>query len=48
LFEVPMTAGVAVGVAAAWLFPVWAAIGAVAALVAHLTLVVERVDEPKL
>ncbi len=46
LIEVPLTAGVAVGVAAAWLFPVWAAIGAVAALVAHLTIVVERSQPP--
>lgn len=46
LIEVPLTAGVAVGVATAWLFPVWAAIGAIAALAAHLTIVVERGDVP--
>ncbi len=46
LIEVPLTAGVAVGVATAWLFPVWAAIGAIAALAAHLTIVVERADTP--
>lgn len=46
LIEVPLTAGVAVGVATAWLFPVWAAIGAIAALAAHLTIVVERSETP--
>jgi len=38
LIEVPLT----VGVIGAVLLPVWAAIGAVAALAANLTLVVER------
>jgi hypothetical protein len=41
LIEVPLTIGV-VGVI---LLPVWAAIGAIAALAANLTIVVERVDE---
>jgi len=40
LFEVPLTAGV-VGVV---LLPVWAAIGAVAALAASYTIAVELVD----
>lgn len=41
LVEIPLTIGV-VGTALA---PVWAAIGAIAALVADCTIVVERVDE---
>jgi hypothetical protein len=44
LIEVPLTAGMAVGAAAVILFPVWAAIGAIAALATHLTIVVERVE----
>ena len=40
LIEVPL----AVGVAGAVLVPVWAAIGAIAALVAKCTIVIERVD----
>ena len=40
LIEVPLTLGV-VGVV---LLPVWAAIGAIAALAVKLTIVVERVD----
>jgi len=44
LIEIPLTLGV-VGVVLA---PVWAAIGAIAALVVKLTLVVEKVeDKPK-
>lgn len=47
LIEIPLTVGV-VGVV---LLPVWAAIGALAALAANLTIVVEKVDtgpaEPK-
>ena len=42
LIEVPLTIGVAGVTAAALLTPVWAAIGAVAALVADLKVVVER------
>ncbi|GAP14817.1 hypothetical protein LARV_02593 [Longilinea arvoryzae] len=42
LIEVPLTLGV-VGVV---LLPVWAAIGAIAALAVKLTIVVERVDTP--
>ncbi len=41
LIEIPLT----VGVVGAILLPVWAAIGAIAALAAHLTIVVEKVDE---
>ncbi len=41
LIEIPLT----VGVVGAVLLPVWAAIGAIAALAAHLTIVVEKVDE---
>lgn len=42
LIEIPLT----VGVVGALLLPVWAAIGAIAALAANLTIVVERTDEP--
>lgn len=41
LIEIPLTLGV-VGVV---LLPVWAAIGAIAALAARMTIVVERVDK---
>ncbi|MFN0149381.1 MAG: DUF4342 domain-containing protein [bacterium] len=41
LLEIPLT----VGVVGAVLLPVWAAVGAVAALVAKLTIVVERVEK---
>jgi len=41
LIEVPLTLGV-VGIA---LLPVWAAIGAIAALVANCTIVVEKEEE---
>jgi Domain of unknown function (DUF4342) len=40
LFEIPLTAGV-VGAA---LIPIWAALGAVAAMAAKLTITVERID----
>jgi hypothetical protein len=40
LIKIPLILGV---IGAVWL-PVWAAIGAIAALVARLTIVVERVD----
>jgi hypothetical protein len=42
LIEIPLT----VGVVGAILLPVWAAIGAIAALAANLTIVVEKVDQP--
>ena len=41
LIEVPLT----LGVVGALLLPVWAALGAIAALAANLTVVVEKVDE---
>ena len=41
LIEVPLT----LGVVGAVLLPVWAAIGAVAALVASCTIVVEKIEE---
>ena len=44
LIEVPLTLGVAGAVAGALLAPVWAAIGAIAALVVKLKIVVERVE----
>jgi len=42
LIEVPLAVGVAAGAAGVLLMPMWAAIGAIAALVADLTLVVEK------
>lgn len=42
LIEIPLT----VGVVGALLIPAWAALGAIAALVAKCTIVIERVDEP--
>jgi hypothetical protein len=42
LIEIPLTVGVVGGVVSAALFPVIAAVGAIGALVAHLTLVIER------
>jgi hypothetical protein len=47
LVEIPLTLGVVGGVVGAVLLPVWAAIGAIAALVAKLTLVVEKVEQPE-
>jgi len=44
LVEVPLTVGVVGGVISATLFPVIAAVGAIGALVAHLTIVIERKD----
>jgi len=41
LIEIPLT----LGVIGAILLPVWAAIGAIAALAANFTLVVEKVEE---
>ncbi len=41
LIEIPLT----LGVVGAILLPVWAAIGAIAALAANLTIVVEKVDD---
>ena len=45
LFELPLTVGVGAGAAAVLISPVLAALGAVAALVTDLTLVVERGEE---
>ena len=42
LVELPLTVGVVGGVIGAALFPVIAAVGAIGALVAHLTIVIER------
>ncbi|MFO7547088.1 MAG: DUF4342 domain-containing protein [Trueperaceae bacterium] len=42
LVEIPLT----IGVIGTVLLPVWAAIGAIAALVANLTITVERVGDP--
>jgi Domain of unknown function (DUF4342) len=42
LIEIPLTVGVVGGVLSAALFPVLAAVGAIGALVAHLTLVIEK------
>jgi hypothetical protein len=47
LIEVPLTVGVVGGVMGAVLLPVWAAIGAIAAMAAKLTLVVEKIEETK-
>ncbi len=41
--EIPLT----IGLVGALVAPVWAAIGAIAALVSKLTIVVERVDDSK-
>ena len=42
LIEIPLTVGVIGGVIGAALFPVVAAVGVIGAMVAHLTIVVER------
>ena len=42
LIEIPLT----IGVIGAILLPVWAAIGAIAALAAKFTIVVEKIEEP--
>jgi hypothetical protein len=44
LIEVPLTLGLAGAVAGTLIAPVWAAIGAIAALVAKLKIVVELVE----
>ncbi len=43
LIEIPLT----IGVVGAIVLPVWAAVGAIAALAANLTIVVEKVGEQK-
>lgn len=45
IFEIPLTAGVAVTAAGALLAPVLVAVGAVAALATNLTIGVERIRE---
>ena len=42
LIEIPLTVGVVGGVLSAAVFPVVAAVGVIGAMVAHLTLVIER------
>lgn len=42
LLEIPLTVGVVGGVLSATFFPVLAALGAIGAVVAHLTLVIEK------
>jgi hypothetical protein len=42
LIEIPLTVGVVGGLIGAAAFPVVAAVGAIGALVAHLTIVIER------
>ncbi len=44
LVEVPLTVGVVGGVISATLFPVIAAVGAIGALVAHMTIIIERTE----
>jgi len=44
LVEVPLTVGVVGGVIGAALFPVIAAVGAIGALVAHMTIIIERTE----
>ena len=44
LVEVPLTVGVVGGVIGAALFPVIAAVGAIGALVAQLTIIIERTE----
>ena len=46
LIEIPMTVGVIGGVISAAFFPVIAAIGVIGAMVAHLTVVIERQESP--
>jgi hypothetical protein len=43
LIEIPLT----VGVVGAILVPVWAAVGVIAAMVTHCTVIVEKYDETK-
>jgi hypothetical protein len=42
LIEIPLTVGVVGGVISAALFPVVAAVGVIGAMVAHLTIAIER------
>ncbi len=42
LLEIPLTVGVVGGVVGTFMFPLIAALGAIGALVAHLTIVIEK------
>jgi Domain of unknown function (DUF4342) len=42
LIEIPLTVGVVGGVISAAFFPIMAAVGSIGAMVAHLTIVVEK------
>jgi hypothetical protein len=42
VFEIPLT----VGVVGAFLLPLWVALGSIAALASHYTLVVEKREDP--
>lgn len=44
LIEIPLTIGVVGGVVGTAMFPIVAAIGAIGALVAHLTIAIEKVE----
>ncbi|HEY9300484.1 MAG TPA: DUF4342 domain-containing protein [Phormidium sp.] len=44
LIEIPLTIGVVGGVVGTAVFPIVAAIGAIGALVAHLTIAIEKVE----
>lgn len=46
LIEIPLTVGVIGGTLGAALFPVVAAVGVIGAMVAHITVVIERQDLP--
>lgn len=46
LIEIPLAFGVVGGVISAALFPVVAAVGVIGAMVAHLTVVIEKREEP--
>lgn len=44
LIEIPLTIGVVGGVVGTAMFPIVAALGAIGALVAHLTIAIEKVE----
>lgn len=45
LMELPLTVGVVGGAIATAIFPIVAAVGAIGALVAHLQIVIEKIEE---
>ena len=47
LIEIPLTVGVIGSVISAALFPVVAAVGVIGAMVAHLTVVIERIESDR-